>query len=104
MYAILFFSYKNNALKLASVYRDRPQEPLDTAVYWTEFVLRHNGTPFMQSAAVHQPWYENLLLDVIAAFAILLVVIFKVLLFIARRITVYLSNVLYNNNKVKKNV
>lgn len=47
--------------------------PLDTAVYWTEYVIRHKGAPHLRTAAVDMPWYEYLLLDVLAAVVSLLV-------------------------------
>lgn len=40
--------------------------PLETAIYWVEYVARHKGAPFMRSAAVGMPLYKYLLLDVIA--------------------------------------
>lgn len=40
--------------------------PLDTAIYWVEYVARHKGAPFMRTAAVDMPLYQYLLLDVIA--------------------------------------
>uniref|UniRef100_A0A1B6K0J6 UDP-glucuronosyltransferase n=1 Tax=Homalodisca liturata TaxID=320908 RepID=A0A1B6K0J6_9HEMI len=59
-------SYAENAKKLSERFLDRPQSPLDTAVYWTEYVIRHGGAPHLQSAAVHLTWYQYYLLDVIA--------------------------------------
>uniref|UniRef100_A0A1B6H914 UDP-glucuronosyltransferase n=1 Tax=Homalodisca liturata TaxID=320908 RepID=A0A1B6H914_9HEMI len=58
--------YARNAKKLSERFLDRPQSPLDTAVYWTEYVIRHGGAPHLQSAAVHLTWYQYYLLDVIA--------------------------------------
>lgn len=40
--------------------------PLETAIYWVEYVARHKGAPFMKTAAVGMPLYKYLLLDVIA--------------------------------------
>ncbi|XP_065219641.1 UDP-glycosyltransferase UGT5-like [Planococcus citri] len=58
--------YKENAKVLSDRYRDRPMSPLDTAVYWTEYVIRHKGAPHLRTAAADMPWYQYLLLDVIA--------------------------------------
>lgn len=44
--------------------RDQPQTPLERAVYWTEYVIRHKGAHHMRSAAVDMPWYQVELLDV----------------------------------------
>ena len=36
---------------LSSLYRDQPQTPLDRAVFWVEYVIRHKGAHHMRSAA-----------------------------------------------------
>ena len=61
-----YFSYRRNAQKLSRLFRDRPQTPLETAVFWTEYVIRHGGAPHMRSAELDLTWYQYLLLDVIA--------------------------------------
>jgi glucuronosyltransferase len=40
--------------------------PLDTAIFWTEYVIRNGGAPYMRSAALDLAWYQYLLIDVIA--------------------------------------
>uniref|UniRef100_A0A1B6GDR0 UDP-glucuronosyltransferase n=1 Tax=Cuerna arida TaxID=1464854 RepID=A0A1B6GDR0_9HEMI len=58
--------YKTNAERLSRQFKDRLASPLDTAVYWTEYVLRHRGAPQLRSQLADLPWYRFLLLDVIA--------------------------------------
>ncbi|PSN48144.1 UDP-glucuronosyltransferase 1-7 [Blattella germanica] len=43
---------------------------METAVFWTEYVIRHKGAPHMRSAAINLTWYQYYLLDVIAVLAI----------------------------------
>ncbi|PNF21498.1 UDP-glucuronosyltransferase 2B19 [Cryptotermes secundus] len=62
-------SYRTNMRRLSAVFRDQPQTPLDRAVYWTEYVIRHKGAPHLRSAAADLSWYQYLLLDVILVFA-----------------------------------
>jgi len=62
---VLFHSYIENARRTARIFRDRPQSALDSAMFWTEYVIRHGGAPHLQSAAVNLAWYQYLLLDVI---------------------------------------
>ena len=56
-------SYKENAHRLQRIFRDRPLSPLQSAVYWTEYLLRHKGAPHLMSAAVTMPFYKDALLD-----------------------------------------
>lgn len=41
-----------------------------TALYWTEYVLRRNGTIHLRNTAADLPFYRYLLLDVISFTAI----------------------------------
>jgi glucuronosyltransferase len=55
--------------KLSMVLNDQPQTPLERAVYWTEYVIRHKGAPHLRSAAADLSWYQYLLLDVMLVLA-----------------------------------
>jgi glucuronosyltransferase len=55
--------------RLSAVLGDQPQTPLDRAVYWTEYVIRHKGAAHLRSAAADLSWYQYLLLDVMLALA-----------------------------------
>ncbi|KAJ2944776.1 hypothetical protein O0L34_g1665 [Tuta absoluta] len=59
-------TYKENALKLRDVFLDRPMPPLDTGVYWIEYVIRHKGARHLRSPALDLPLTQYLLLDVVA--------------------------------------
>ena len=67
---LLYYRYRENAQRLSRIYRDQPRTPLQQAVYWTEYVIRHKGAPHLRSAALDLAWYEYFLLDVIALLAI----------------------------------
>ncbi|XP_012785879.3 UDP-glucuronosyltransferase 1A1 isoform X2 [Ochotona princeps] len=70
-------SYKENIMRLSSLHKDRPVEPLDLAVFWVEFVMRHKGAPHLRPAAHDLTWYQYHSLDVIGfLLAIVLVVAF----------------------------
>lgn len=51
--------------KLSAEFKDRPMTPQESVVYWTEYVLRHNGTQHLQPTSVEVPLYQHLLIDVI---------------------------------------
>jgi glucuronosyltransferase len=62
--------YRENAQRLSRIYRDQPLTPLQQAVYWTEYVIRHKGAPHLRSAVLDLAWYQYLLLDVITVLAL----------------------------------
>jgi glucuronosyltransferase len=64
--------YRENAQRLSRIYRDQPLTPLEQAVFWTEYVIRHKGAPHMRSAALDLTWYQYFLLDVIAVLVLAL--------------------------------
>lgn len=45
---------------------DQPIKSLDLAVWWIEYVLRHNGTRQLRSPAVDTPLYQHFHLDILA--------------------------------------
>ncbi|XP_049766879.1 UDP-glucosyltransferase 2-like [Schistocerca cancellata] len=80
-------SYMQNARKYSQLFHDRPEKPLDRAVYWVEYVLRHRGARHLRSAALDLAWHQYLLLDVIAfvvlcALSVLVIVVIAVKLLI----------------------
>ncbi|XP_065332904.1 uncharacterized protein LOC135934835 [Cloeon dipterum] len=65
-------SFYKNAQELKTRVRDQPESPLDRAVFWTEYVLRHNGAPHLRTAATDMSWWQVHLIDVYGAiFAVL---------------------------------
>ncbi|XP_061858055.1 UDP-glucuronosyltransferase 1A8 isoform X1 [Colius striatus] len=58
--------YKENIKRLSDLHLDRPIHPLDLAVHWVEFVMRHKGAPHLRPAAHDLNWFQYHSLDVIA--------------------------------------
>ncbi|XP_065219660.1 UDP-glycosyltransferase UGT5-like [Planococcus citri] len=63
---VLHSKYAMNMKKLSKIYKDRPMSAMDTAIYWIEYVIRHEGAHHLRTAAVNLPLYQYLLLDVVA--------------------------------------
>ncbi|EMP31701.1 UDP-glucuronosyltransferase 2A1 [Chelonia mydas] len=59
-------SYKENAVRLSQIHHDQPIKPLDRAVFWIEFVMRHKGAKHLRPAAHELTWYQYHCLDVLA--------------------------------------
>ncbi|XP_043762504.1 UDP-glucuronosyltransferase 2A3 isoform X3 [Cervus elaphus] len=58
-------SYKENAMRLKRIHHDQPVKPLDRAVFWIEFVMRHKGAKHLRPAAHDLTWFQYHSLDVI---------------------------------------
>lgn len=71
-------SYKDNMIKLSQTHLDRPVKPLDLAVFWTEFVIRHKGATHLRVAAHDLTWIQYHSLDVIG----FLVIIFTTVMWV----------------------
>lgn len=50
---------------LSTIQHDQPVKPLDRAVFWIEFVMRHKGAKHLRPAAHDLTWYQYHSLDVI---------------------------------------
>ncbi|XP_008062241.1 UDP-glucuronosyltransferase 2B4-like isoform X2 [Carlito syrichta] len=57
--------YKENAMKLSRIHQDQPIKPLDRALFWIEFVMRHRGAKHLRAAAHDLTWFQYHSLDVI---------------------------------------
>lgn len=55
---------------MSLLFRDRPHSAMDTAIYWTEYVIQHGGAYHLRSRAAQMPTYQYLLLDVVGAYLI----------------------------------
>lgn len=82
--------YRENAVRISRAFNDRPVSPLDTAVFWTEYVIRHAGAPHLQTAAVELAWYQYLLLDVFAVIMAVVVSASVVIFYVTKSIIHFL--------------
>ncbi|KAK7798050.1 hypothetical protein U0070_010699 [Myodes glareolus] len=57
--------YKKNAMWLSTIHHDQPMKPLDRAIFWIEFVMRHKGAKHLRPLAHNLTWYLYHSLDVI---------------------------------------
>lgn len=78
-----------SARQASMIWRDRQNDPLDTAVYWTERVIRWGPRDPLHSTARDLPFYQYMLLDVAAvvvAAVVLLLIVLKFLLTVILRL------------------
>lgn len=99
-YVCRICSYKQKAEELSELFRDRPMSPLETAVYWTEYVIRHKGAPHLRSAAVGMPWYQYYLIDVLLVIFLALTIVCTLLYYVIFKV---LLRLISKNTKTKQN-
>nr|XP_055062043.1 UDP-glucuronosyltransferase 2C1-like [Misgurnus anguillicaudatus]XP_055062044.1 UDP-glucuronosyltransferase 2C1-like [Misgurnus anguillicaudatus]XP_055062045.1 UDP-glucuronosyltransferase 2C1-like [Misgurnus anguillicaudatus] len=57
-------SYRENMQRLSRLHRDVPVKPLDSAIFWIEFVMRHKGAAHLRTESYKMPWYSYHSVDV----------------------------------------
>ncbi|XP_076026733.1 UDP-glucuronosyltransferase 2C1-like [Genypterus blacodes] len=82
-------SYRQNMQRLSRLHRDQPMHPIDRAIFWLEYVIRHKGAAHLRTQAYTMPWYSyysvDVLLVLLAAVAVLLLSVVAVFRFLCCR-------------------
>lgn len=76
--------------RLSTIFKDRPISPLDTAIYWSEYVIQHKGAPWLRTAAADMPLYKYLLLDVIICVMLTVILLIYLIVFVVKKIISFL--------------
>ncbi len=58
-------SFRENMQRLSRLHKDVPVKPLDNAIFWIEFVMRHKGAAHLRTESNKMPWYSYHSLDVL---------------------------------------
>lgn len=93
-------------LKLRALTKDKPYDSLENAIWWIEFVMRHNGAPHLHFNGVDTAWYQQFDLDIIVFLAITSFLVLCALLAIVGRGLKLLYNIMINSqirNQFKPN-
>ena len=72
--------------------------PIDTAVYWTEYIIR-NGKNALRSPGINLAWWQIALLDVYGFFLLCILVILYLIYILSRLV----ANIIFIKNE-KANV
>ncbi|CAG9792442.1 unnamed protein product [Diatraea saccharalis] len=82
-------SYRRNIVRLKRIIDDQPQTPLERAVWWTEYVIRHGGAKHLRSPAANISWTEYLELELVFyLLTICMIIIVAIILILYRLIGV----------------
>lgn len=63
---------------LSTAFKDRPLTLQKSVIYWTEYVIKHNGISHLESVGSELPFYQYFMLDIftfIAAFIIMALIL-----------------------------
>lgn len=73
-------SYRENMRHLSALHRDKPMHPLDTALFWIQFAMRHKGATHLCTESFRMPWYSYHSVDVggLALAVVLMLAVFAV--------------------------
>jgi len=60
----MYFRYRENSKIRSEIFKDSHPRPMDRAVYWVEYVLRHGGANHLTSSSVVLNYNQYFLADV----------------------------------------
>ncbi|XP_037391596.1 UDP glucuronosyltransferase 5 family, polypeptide E1 [Pygocentrus nattereri] len=58
--------YRKNMRRMSQLHHDTPLKPMDTAIFWLEYVMRHKGAAHLRTESYKLPWYKYHNVDVFA--------------------------------------
>ncbi|XP_075147163.1 UDP-glycosyltransferase UGT5-like [Haematobia irritans] len=97
--------YTQTVQRLSKRFRDQPLTPLDKALYWVEYVLRHEGAPHMRNAGQDLSFIEYHNLDVFLLLAMAVIIFITILIGIIYFLKMLMckSMKFSKQSKIKKN-
>lgn len=78
--------YKRNVKSIADRLLDQPQSAMEKAVFWIEYVHRHDGANFMQTSAKYLNYFEYNNLDIYATFALIILLAVFIPIYIVQKL------------------
>uniref|UniRef100_A0A669B556 Uncharacterized protein n=1 Tax=Oreochromis niloticus TaxID=8128 RepID=A0A669B556_ORENI len=91
-------SYREKMKELSSIQRDQPMKPLDRAMFWIEFVMRHKGAAHLRTESYKMSRIQYYSIDVAAFLLAVILLVFTIFVSAFR----FLLHKLFYRNKVKK--
>lgn len=71
--------YSKKVKVISERLRDQPRTPMETAVYWTEYVARHKGAPHLRSAGLDLSLVAYHSIDVFAFIGAVILIVFYII-------------------------
>ena len=67
---------KRKVEKISNLFRDQKDDPVEKAVWWIEYVMRHGGTDFLRPHSLDLYWFQYICLDIVLFLSAILVFAF----------------------------
>ncbi|CAH1963597.1 unnamed protein product [Acanthoscelides obtectus] len=84
--------YRQEVKRRQRLLMDQSETPLERAVFWTEYVLRHKGAMALQSPSRHLGVLQYYLVDVIALLMLSALMFYSVMKLLLRLVTQHAVN------------
>ncbi|XP_043483367.1 UDP-glucosyltransferase 2-like [Leptopilina heterotoma] len=85
-------SYREAAKYESKVFQDRPLQPMESAIFWIEYILR-NGKDSLKSPAIHLHWWQASLADVYSFllffFFLIIYLLYLIIKIISRKLVAF---------------
>ncbi|XP_063705569.1 UDP-glycosyltransferase UGT4-like [Culicoides brevitarsis] len=78
--------FKKNVKVLSDKYRDRPITAMQSAIYWIEYVIRHEGAPQLRYPGINLNYFQQRGLDIFAFLTLFLFVLVKGTKFVCQKL------------------
>ncbi|XP_043968065.1 UDP-glucuronosyltransferase 2A2-like [Gambusia affinis] len=77
-------SYREKMKELSSLHRDQPMKPLDRAMFWIEFVMRHKGAAHLRTESYKMSMIQYHSVDVLAFLLAIILLLLTVFIFVVK--------------------
>ncbi|XP_039442021.1 UDP-glucosyltransferase 2-like [Culex pipiens pallens] len=94
--------YKRNIERLGKLIRDQPMRPVDKAVWWTEYVIRHQGASHYRYKPAQMPAWQYHYYDVVAFLLAVTALLVAALGYAVRRFYRFLAGHRWFSTQVKQ--
>ncbi|XP_068624222.1 UDP-glycosyltransferase UGT5-like [Battus philenor] len=94
--------YRNNILRLRSLMQDQPQKPLERAMWWIEYVLRHGGAKHLRAPAANMSWAEYLELELVSVLLLAIVSLTVIFVLLTKLIITLVWRTVRRDKKPKR--
>ncbi|KAG7245503.1 hypothetical protein INR49_010954, partial [Caranx melampygus] len=96
-------SYRENMQRLSRLHRDQPMKPLEKAVFWIEYVVKHKGARHLQTQSHKMSWFVYNSVDVIATLLLVVLLITFICISIVRLLVRLLWRMIFVGKRLNVN-